>query len=186
MPQRKPCILLLLAVAAMLVSSGAAERTAPAPGLPNYVDGWGWAVDPDGTSTFGAEDGSLVIVAPGPVQDMSIELGRMNAPRTARRIEAPVAIPPVRGPPAHQRRWAQNRRPAPGPSARRRRHRTAQALRRLPRRRRLAASLTLRPSGQTSMHQPLECVDCHHPIVLMTTAPLPVGKLPGPGGAFRS
>ncbi len=44
-------------------------------------------MDPDGDSEFRVDDGKLTIVAPGPVHDLSAEEGRMNASRTACRIE---------------------------------------------------------------------------------------------------
>jgi len=45
------------------------------------VEGWGKFIDPlqDGNTTV--ENGTLALTAPGPVHDLSIELGRMNAPR---------------------------------------------------------------------------------------------------------
>jgi hypothetical protein len=66
---------------------GPEVRAQEVPDPPAHIDGWGWAVDPDGTSTFRVDDGKLTIVAPGPIQDLSIELGRMNAPRIMRRVE---------------------------------------------------------------------------------------------------
>ena len=65
----------------------AQTQDAAAPDPPQQLDGWGVAVDPDGNSTFRAEKGRLTIIAPGPAHDMSIELGRMNAPRTAWKVE---------------------------------------------------------------------------------------------------
>lgn len=77
---------LLVAIGVQPISEARAEDIA-APNPPARIDGWGWAVDPDASSTFRVDQGKLTIVAPGPVQDMSIELGRMNAPRTARKVK---------------------------------------------------------------------------------------------------
>lgn len=45
------------------------------------VKGWGMFIDPlkDGNSKL--ENGTLALTAPGPIHDLSIELGKMNAPR---------------------------------------------------------------------------------------------------------
>ena len=87
MGQHKRWILGLLVALGMQFISEAGRLDPPLPTPPKHIDGWGWAVDPDGSSTFRVDEGKLTVIAPGPVQDMSIELGRMNAPRTVRKIE---------------------------------------------------------------------------------------------------
>ena len=49
------------------------------------IAGWGKSVDPDGDCQFTLADQALVIVAPGPRHGLSIEVGRMNAPRVLRK-----------------------------------------------------------------------------------------------------
>lgn len=75
-----------LIVLTVLAGESVRAEEDPFPDPPEFIEGWGWAVDPDGTSSFRVDSGKLTIAAPGPVQDMSIELGRMNAPRTARKV----------------------------------------------------------------------------------------------------
>ncbi len=76
---------IILFIGAFCSVAQAQDPAAPAP--PRHLDGWGMVVDPDGNSTFRSEKGQLTIIAPGPVHDMSIELGRINAPRTAWKVE---------------------------------------------------------------------------------------------------
>ena len=56
------------------------------------IAGWGEAVDPDGDCSFDLKDSALTITAPGPVHDLSAELGRMNAPRVLRAAKGDFVI----------------------------------------------------------------------------------------------
>jgi regulation of enolase protein 1 (concanavalin A-like superfamily) len=56
------------------------------------IPGWGTAVDPDGDCSFDLNDAALTITAPGPVHDLSAELGKMNAPRVLRPAKGDFAV----------------------------------------------------------------------------------------------
>lgn len=56
------------------------------------IEGWGKFIDPlqDGNSKL--ENGTLALTAPGPVHDLSIELGKMNAPRVLQELAGDFTI----------------------------------------------------------------------------------------------
>ncbi len=56
------------------------------------IPGWGAAVDPDGDCRFEVKESALAITAPGPVHDLSAELGKMNAPRVLRSAKGDFAV----------------------------------------------------------------------------------------------
>jgi len=51
------------------------------------IPGWGIAKDPDGNCKFTVNEKTLTIRAPGPVHDLSAELGQMNAPRVLQKVK---------------------------------------------------------------------------------------------------
>lgn len=51
------------------------------------IEAWGTVIDPDRDCKITLESGELVISVPGTVQDLSIELNRMNAPRVMQEVE---------------------------------------------------------------------------------------------------
>jgi predicted Zn finger-like uncharacterized protein len=53
---------------------------------------WGMAVDPDGDCLFSSEWRSLLITVPPTAHDLSVELGRINAPRVLQEVEGDFAV----------------------------------------------------------------------------------------------
>lgn len=67
----------------LLTSTAAIIAGEPASGT---FEGWGRLIDPDGDSSVSLDDQVLTIAVPAAAHDLSIELGRMNAPRVVRDV----------------------------------------------------------------------------------------------------
>ena len=77
--------IIALAVACGLSSAAAQDA-------PRTIEGWGQVVDPDGDCAFTASGGKVTITVPATPHDLSVELGRMNAPRVLQTVEGDFRV----------------------------------------------------------------------------------------------